>query len=491
MAAIAISQEASSRMIRDTSSASSPTHKTRDEMLERLVDAIQHNPKEPDKLSESQLHWLKLNDQAEQLVRYWRLQDQSISYYLLDNKDPLSHGLMHLHDNLKKRVDDSKSRDNDQVRSESKDLTIRVFIALVITMSARYNLQWETISRVIDWLDEQSPEGRSISEIRRIPPLRIASLYHKFGETRRKSRDFDKTIFDELINDFDELIADIYNLKIPSSTAEESKYKDNLILFLFDVLCILPAAWIAHKHARASVMQKLKLKLLTEDERSQTLARWHYCRSQLYFALGELQDAQKEAMLALSKTTNTDLHFVKDCTDRLTFYSNLEATKNMIYGAVKSEIDVTFKTQFQEVRKNTEERLQSLTKEFKQQSRDHQTTLAKNMKEQVERLEGRVTKEQNEQAARMERKQEDIQRDIKETLLRVVEVLGIFMAIVGVIATAGIGAIGSDDLNRSLEIYLAGFGGVLVMLVFLGMIVHNRLRFWKKDDKKETSGSGA
>jgi len=188
---------------------------------------------------------------------------------------------------------------------------------------------------------------------------------------------------------------------------------------------------------------------------NQPTARLAYCKSQLYFALGEHDKAREEVECALAATTNSDVKFLDDCKARLAAYSRSKLQRDQIDKRNRKNIE------------NVKDDLKnSISERFEAYSKEKQAEI------------------------------------VQEVSLRVVEVLGIFIAIIGIVATTAGGIFGNDSTSQGFQIFGVGFGSTIIMFMLLRVIVHTKprprqLRFWKKDgktdkdDKAEMSGSGA
>ena len=85
-------------------------------------------------------------------------------------------------------------------------------------------------------------------------------------------------------------------------------------------------------------------------------------------------------------------------------------------------------------------------------------------------------------SARQER--EFMRKQVADALFRVVEILGVFLALIGLLgSTIGTAIFASGDIGERIGLLLIGFGGTLLFFVLLRIIVGRRgLRFWASDD---------
>lgn len=302
-----------------------------------------------------------------------------------------------------------------QANDEDKEVVATLFITISGVISARLDGNYEVVGRMISWCEKTLTKGYSTEDF---SILKAAKYYHAFGRYRYTSTIGKSQEGSNLpsSDDLDELLESV------KQKSDGSKgyafYNSRLRLFLLDGLAQLPPYLSKEIEEYSGWLDDLKK---SEGAKGH---RFLFNLSRSAYAQGNLDQAIGYAIEALQAARPTDIAFIPQCRQYLI---TLEQEK------VASETIVEKAT---------------------------------------EKLEPKLNDLLNEQATAFK---DTTHAEIKESLLRVIEILGIFLAVASVAVTAVGGISVGDSVWQSLGIFALGYLTIVSLFFFLRLMVTNPL----------------
>lgn len=298
-----------------------------------------------------------------------------------------------------------------QAIEEDKEVAATLFIAIFGVISARLDGNYEVVGQMISWCEKTLTKGYSTEDF---SILKAAKYYHAFGRYRYTSTIGKSQEGSNLpsSDDLDEL------LKSVKQKSDGSKgyafYNSRLRLFLLDGLAQLPPYLSKEIKEYSGWLDDLKK---SEGAKGH---RFLFNLSRSAYAQGNLDQAIRYAIEALQAARATDIGFIPQCRQYLI---TLEQEK------VASETIIE---------KSTEKLEPKLNDLLKKQADAFKDT---------------------------------IHAEIKESLLRVIEILGIFLAVASVAVTAVGGISVGDSIWQSMGIFALGYLTIVSLFLFLRVMV--------------------
>ena len=298
-----------------------------------------------------------------------------------------------------------------QANDEDKEVVATLFITISGVISARLDGNYEVVGRMISWCEKTLTKGYSTEDF---SILRAAKYYHAFGRYRYTSTIGKSQEGSNLpsSDDLDELLESV------KQKSDGSKgyafYNSRLRLFLLDGLAQLPPYLSKEIEEYSGWLDDLKK---SEGAKGH---RFLFNLSRSAYAQGNLDQAIGYAIEALQAARPTDIAFIPQCRQYLI---TLEQEK------------VASETIVEKATKKLEPKLNDLL--------NKQATDFKDI----------------------------IRAEINESLLKVIEILGIFLAVASVVVTAVGGISVGDSVWQSLGIFALGYLTIVSLFFFLHLMV--------------------
>lgn len=297
----------------------------------------------------------------------------------------------------------------DQANETDKEVMATLFITISGVVSARLDSNYEVVGQMIFWCEKTLTKGYSTEDF---SILKAAKYYHAFGRYRYTST-IGKSQEGSNLPSRDDLDELLESAKQKSDGYEDyERYVNRLRLFLLDGLAQLPPYLSKEIDEYSDWLDDLKKRAKGH--------RFLFNLSRSAYAQGDLDQAIGYAIEALQAVPAIDTGFIPQCRQYLI---TLEQEK------VASE-----------------------------------TIVAK----ATEKLDPKLNDLLNKQASTFK---DTIHAEIKESLLRVIEILGIFLAVASVAVTAVGGISVGDSIWQSIGIFALGYLTIVSLFLFLRLMV--------------------
>ena len=313
-------------------------------------------------------------------------------------------------------------------------------------ISARLDSNYRTVLEMLEWSNEALPEGFKSNQFL---VLRIAECYTEFGKVRHGGT----RVRLPSIDDLNDLMAKA------KSEEEEQKtdYSVYLHLFLIDSVAQLPPYLLSNELAEYSSW----LEEVENETKKKALARFSYYSSRVAYSQNKLDEAIIYAMDALQAAPARSGDFINRCRQHLLTLEQEKAARSIIKSeSVKESVDaagVRLRLMLDEAQSEFDNKISN------------------------------VEKKMDKDVAQVIR---DMRGDIKDSLLRVIEILGIFLAVAGVVVTEVGGLTAGNSLGQTLTIYIVGNSTILMLFLFLRfMVLKPLIVSRRKNNQAEASHS--
>ena len=338
----------------------------------------------------------------------------------------------------------------DQANDEDKEVTATLLVTIAGVISARLDGNYEVVGQMISWCEKTLTKGYSTEDF---SILKAAKYYHAFGKYRYTSTIGKSQEGSNLpsSDDLDELLKSVkqksdgsegyapgpgWRSCQPGPVKQESDgsegyagYGNRLRLFLLDGLAQLPPYLSKEIEEYSGWLDDLKK---SEGAKGH---RFLFNLSRSAYAQGDLDQAISYAIEALQAAPAIDIGFISQCRQYLV---TLEQEK------VASETIVEKSTE------KLEPKLNDLLKKQADAFKDA------------------------------------IHAEIKESLLRVIEILGIFLAVASVAVTAVGGISVGDSIWQSIGIFALGYLTIVSLFLFLRVMVTKPLIEIRRKQAQQT-----
>ena len=312
--------------------------------------------------------------------------------------------------------------------------------ALIAVHSARFDWNWTGMKVALSWIETALGKGYSKETYL---ALQVAAVSVEFGTARAGLRQVPR-------------IEDIRGLSEQIS-AEEAKSTDQtnslprLKFWLAESVSTMSSLWLSEDSSEP--YRELALDLSESDRYEsvgQLSARFALVQSEMWYAAKDLDKAQRAILRALNVTSGVDPAFIERCQTQLEFLeqeqASREANQERIVGETRKRVNKHTSVAVKKVQ-------DEMTSEFKERSREMEDELRKQLTRELNSLKGKV------------------QEEIRAALFRVVEILGLFMAIVSVAVTTVGGITVGEGIGQTLVIFGTGYGAIVTLFVVLRWIV--------------------
>ena len=310
-------------------------------------------------------------------------------------------------------------------------------------ISARLDSNYRTILEMLEWSNEALPEGFKSNQFL---VLRIAECYVEFGKVRHGGT---RTRMPK--------IDDLNDLMAKAKLEEEERktdYSVYLHLFLVDSVAQLPPYLLSNELTEYSDW----LEEVENSTKKKALARFSYYSSRVAYSQNKLDEAIIYAMDALQAAPARSGDFINQCRQHLLALEQEKAARSII----KSE---SVKESVKESVDKAGARLDIMLKEAHSEFNYRISEVKDEMEENVTAF------------------RKDIRSDIKDSLLRVIEILGIFLAVASVAVTAVGGISVGDSIWQSLGIFALGYLAIVSLFFILRLMVIKPLIVVRQDSR--------
>lgn len=313
-------------------------------------------------------------------------------------------------------------------------------------ISARLDSNYRTVLEMLEWSNEALPEGFKSNQFL---VLRIAECYTEFGKVRHGGT----RVRLPSIDDLNDLMAKAK----PEEEEQKTDYSVYLHLFLIDSVAQLPPYLLSNELAEYSSW----LEEVENETKKKALARFSYYSSRVAYSQNKLDEAIIYAMDALQAAPARSGDFINRCRQHLLTLEQEKAARSIIKSeSVKESVDAAGV------------RLRLMLDEAQSEFDNKISNIEKKMDKDVAQV------------------IRDMRGDIKDSLLRVIEILGIFLAVAGVVVTEVGGLTAGNSLGQTLTIYIVGNSTILMLFLFLRfMVLKPLIVSRRKNNQAEASHS--
>lgn len=351
---------------------------------------------------------------------------------------------MRLGSNIRGIVDDDKKLDLlldllrkeiDKLENEGKSLSddfrahdLGAILAVTFSgiIAARLDSNFQNMEVICEWCDRVSGErtkGYSIME--------AADCYHIFGSFRGEVSKDEPKITLPTEGKLDDIIRRAEEECRSAEVKDKNEYIRQLRLFLLDAVMQLPP----YRQDKLRDYQEFLDLSSFKGSKETKPARMFYNLSKVSYAKGDkksLDHALEYAVSALQYAKPEDVTFIELCRQNL-----------LILEQEKAAREVTKKEALKQAQQDFEEIITEKKSEL----------------------------------------DEMVQKELKDSLLRVIEILGIFLAVAGAGVTAVGGIAVSDSFLDALGIYLGGTLSVVILFGLLRLMVLKPLVLARKKNR--------
>lgn len=335
-------------------------------------------------------------------------------------------------------------RDDGDILEKNIGAVLAVSFSGII--SARLDSNYRTVLEMLEWSNEALPEGFKSNQFL---VLRIAECYTEFGKVRHGGT----RVRLPSIDDLNDLMAKAK----PEEEEQKTDYSVYLHLFLIDSVAQLPPYLLSNELAEYSSW----LEEVENETKKKALARFSYYSSRVAYSQNKLDEAIIYAMDALQAAPARSGDFINRCRQHLLTLEQEKAARSIIKSeSVKESVDaagVRLRRMLDEAQSEFDNKISNIKK-----------TMDKDVAQVIR----------------------DMRGDIKDSLLRVIEILGIFLAVAGVVVTEVGGLTAGNSLGQTLTIYIVGNSTILMLFLFLRfMVLKPLIVSRRKNNQAEASHS--
>lgn len=383
-----------------------------------------------------------LSTEAENFVNSMRNRNENLRVRLIVSEDghadlyTLS-GLDELRFHLAAALRDSPPVNPAEVETGDSlrtDVAVVIAAGLVAVHCARFDWAWPAVSEALNWVRRCLPDGTDLDDYL---ALRVAAAAQAFGEASRTYSDADASPVPT--------IQELERLAMDAGAAPKSA-RQSLLYWLAESTALMPAVWFGSQTAEK--YRDFVLHLSSESEwaqsQEQIAGRMAFVHAELQYAASCLDKARSEMHRALQLTSGADILFIERCRARLDFYGLEEASRDA------------------------------------------------NERQISEAVANRTSEHFNAELDKTSAKMSEVtQTEVKDALLRVVEILGVFIAVVAIAVTAVGGITAGPDAWTTLVVYATGFGSIVALLLLLRLIIHGPEGFVPQRKRRRSTKSRA
>lgn len=330
-------------------------------------------------------------------------------------------------DLLRNELLDAVQKRIERSSSEYEDALTGV-VGLAALHSARFDWHLDGAERVRSWMTLRFGNGYGDEED---VALCVAKASVEFGAAavELSARPSAQPSLPP-IGRLEALASKLQRLSSESSLDDAGKPWPRLVLWLIESISAMPATWLAADDRGAAYREfALQLSAFGEpggsegtplqmwDNRPQLRARAAYVAAEMQYAADNLSEAQRLLRCALNMTDGSDLTFVERCQTRLMFFDQEQASRSSNQQQITSLVDEQAQERFEEFKTDARHEMQGIAHE-----------------------------------------------GVRESTLRVVEILGLFVAVAGIVGTSLGGAFAAETWLAALVVYGSGLVGIAILL---------------------------
>ena len=355
--------------------------------------------------------------------------------------------------------------------------------ALVGVCAAWIDSNWRLMEQVCSWCERKLPEGSTSVDY---GWLKAAKIYYQLGKQREarersdsvEERDSFRSDAENYVSTSEgkggsesleiEEIETLFSQDDPRSgggleldTSEDAERAFQC--FAFFLLCAV--AQSSHHSLQSENVAKWIDALIerfssgregiSDDETNRRLARFRYILSRVRLAQDRIHEAMLEAMYALQYAPEWDLPFKESCRQQMIILEQEIATAD----GIRSSLNKLLEDQTRRLHGIVETEIAPVKEEI--------------LKTQAEisNAQERLKNEQENIAIELKGSQETLRKEVRDALLRVIEILGIFIAIVGVAVTSVGGIVAGRTLGEAVAIFGLGYLTTVSLFLLLRLII--------------------
>jgi len=350
-----------------------------------------------------------------------------------------------------------------------------ITVTTLLAMSTHEDKKWQQLEHILDRGSRELKDGHNIDDCL---PLRLMRIYISFGRASDKELNpmssTNMTTRLPEITELQELLERVEQATTVDQTDNDAYRSplteaDKVFAWAFALLSssieLLPFAVLGDEAQAWTEWVESKLGSVHDNRRAfehdLTLAKVRY-------ALDDLDGAVSAASRAVQQAPALDERFIAEARQFHNFFMLEQHSRQ----SNKDEAETLVAKATAEIERAAED------------ERDKVTNLHQEL---------RVTQEHGEERLQAERAgmSAELRNEVRGALLRVVEVLGVFMAVVGIVVTAaggigsavageslgtaageGLGTAAGGSLGTAVAIYGLGFSTIVVLFVILRWIVN-------------------
>lgn len=388
-----------------------------------------------------QIKVLKLFISLNRQITDERLGGKSIRS-MLDDPEKANDMVKAIKDHVKNSAELKNSAEHLDDHFKEKEIGVKLTVALASVIGARLDDNYRTMEMIIEWCKVCFPDGYTPEQF---IMLRAAEYYYKFGKYRHLGIRLDECNLPELpkTSELDELLE---AAKLEDAKIKSDDYHYRVQLFLVEAVAQLSL----YSEDGGKGLGDYSNWLLNEKRKNLKnfeQPRFLYVLSQIEYARGHLDDSIYLTIEALQEAVSNDVDFIERCRARL-----------ILLEQEKVATDITVETTLDKAGKIVDKANEKLSEDIDKTVREETGKILEKVKEDVK--------------SETKKSEELVRGEIRESLLRVIEILGIFLAVTGVAVTMVGGMTAGNTLGQTLTIYGIGNGTILIMFGFLRAIVH-------------------
>lgn len=338
------------------------------------------------------------------------------------------------------------------------DLGAILAVTFCGVVAARLDSNFTSMEDVCEWHERALGADQSRKDYLII---QVADYYHAFGKCRGDVSD--EARFDHLPTKHDlQSLLDRAEEHCESAEKENGhRYINQLRLFIIDAITQLPS----YRDELNDYSDLLSLDTF-KGERKLISPRVYYSLSKISYAKGDTDRAIEYAVESLQKARPEDTAFVDQCRENLLILEQEKAAKTrIIEDSVKKSVEKA-KDELDHMLKLSEEGFSGTI-----------TTIGNTIKDDVKAFKEEIDRD-------IKDAQTNIDRDIKDALLRVIEILGIFLAVAGVIVTQVGGFRMGGSAWQIIGIFTVGYLTIVSLFLILRLIVFGKIMPLRRKDKR-------
>lgn len=353
-------------------------------------------------------------------------------------------------DEVVRKVDSEVDKHNKNLTKDQRKAWAAFATTMLFIHAAKFDEQYEHVREYLDDFETALPAGFSLDQFL---PCKIAQQFVIFGEARKRINTGSNPVLPS-VDDLNKIIYEGINQSeltpstaVPDEQESGSKWltktlanlKDHdkgdalnplllLIMFLIDSVVLLPPAYLRQDEGLADWLEKASTGI---SRLRPEVAKFHYFQSRIYEAQDEIAKALSKADDALQNAPSWNPNLIEEYRVHLRSLEQRKARDEITRADINEEV---VKRVGEEMRKGLEDAKEEI------RTSANETTVK-------------------------------LREEIRDALLRVVEILGVFLAVVAVAASTVGGFSGEFEWWQQILIMLVGFSAIIFLFYVLRWIV--------------------